>query len=157
MKKIIIGIISLVLVLSMAACSSVTESADVNAIGKSVVKAAGKLPEMLTVSSDSDDAETLFKSISDMDYSKIDGFYLSYSADGTAYEIAVVEAKDESDIKELEKSLSAHLTSRINLYKAYSPKQTAQAEKAEIVTSGKLCAMIMCEDTASAVKAFKNN
>lgn len=139
----------------MAACSSGAESADVKAIGKSVVKAAGKLPEMLTVGSDSDEAETLFKSVSDMDYDKIAGFYLSYSADGTAYEIAVIEVKDENDIKELEKSLGAHLSSRINLYKAYSPKQTAQAEKAEITTSGKLCALIMCSDTASAVKAFK--
>lgn len=57
------------------------------------------LPEMLNASSTEKDAEDNFSHISDMEYKKVDSYFVSYSSDGhKADEIVVIAVKDKADV-----------------------------------------------------------
>ena len=65
------------------------------------------LPEMLNASSAEKDAEDKFSHISDMDYKKVDSYFVSYSSDGhKADEIVVIAVKDKADVDEAKESLT---------------------------------------------------
>lgn len=112
------------------------------------------LGEMMSADSSAEDAEDLFSYISDMDYTKVDKFFVSYSKEGKADEIAVIAVKDEADAADAEKSLKAHVQDRINVFTQYAPDQVKKAEKAEIFTSGKYAVLIICDKQADVKKAF---
>ena len=114
------------------------------------------LPEMKSVSSSDEKAGELFAYLSDFDYDKVEGYFLSYAADGMAYEIAVVCLKDSADVAALKASLKAHLEGRVSLYKSYAPEQVPKAEAAELVSQGRYVALIMCGDQAAVKTAFQN-
>ena len=122
---------------------------------KAMLAADPALPEMMAVSNSDDKADELFAYLSDLDYSKVDGYFLAYAADGMAYEIAVVALKDEGDVSELKDSLIRHVEGRVNLYKSYAPDQVEKAEDAEIVTNGRYVALIMCDDKEAVKAAFE--
>ena len=109
------------------------------------------LPAMLYASSSDSDPADLFANISDVDYEKIDDFFVAYADDGKAYEIAVARAKDEADVNEIKDSFLAHVAERVNTYSYYMPDQKAKAEAAMVFTSGRYAVLIMC-DNADAVK-----
>lgn len=108
---------------------------------------ADTFPEMITVGSSDSDAADKFLYLSDVDYGKIDGYFLSYAKDGAGYELAVVAAKDEADVREIENSLVVHLEGRINLYKNYSPEDLPLAKAAKVGSLGRYVYLIMCRDT----------
>ena len=113
------------------------------------------LPAMLTVSSSDENAAGLFAYLSDLDYDKVEGYFLSYAADGkTANEFAVVCLKDATDLSDLEASLRAHIKGRVDLYKTYAPDQAEQAAAAELAVRGRYVALIMCADRAAVKAAF---
>lgn len=113
------------------------------------------IPEMMTVSGSDEKADELFAYLSDIDYEKVEGYYLAYAADGSAYEIAVVALRDESEVPALKESLKKHVEGRVNLYKSYAPDQVERAEKALITDSGRYVALIMCEDQSAVKAAFE--
>ena len=114
------------------------------------------LPEMRSVSSSDDNAAGLFAYLSDLDYEKVEGYFLSYAADGkSANEFAVVCLKDAADAPALEASLRNHVKGRVDLYKTYGPEQVEQASAAELVTLGRYVALIMCADRAAVQAAFR--
>ncbi len=122
---------------------------------KAMLEAQPDLPDMTAVSSSDEDAGALFAYLSDLDYEKVEGYFLAYSSDGkTANEFAVVCLKDAADLPALEASLKAHVQGRVNLYKSYAPECVKQASEAEIVTEGRYAALIMCEDLAAVKAAF---
>lgn len=114
------------------------------------------LPEMSAVSSVDEKADELFAYLSDIDYSKVEGYFLTFAADGTSYEIAVVALKERSDVSELQSSLRKHVEGRVNLYKSYAPDQVERAQGAEIVSAGRYVALIMCDDQAAVKAAFQS-
>ena len=123
---------------------------------KAMLEQDKNLPEMSAVSSIDEKADELFTYLSDMDYSKVESYFLTFAADGTSYEIAVVALKQRSDLSELQSSLRKHVEGRVNLYKSYAPEQVARAEGAEIVSSGRYVALIMCDDQAAVKAAFQS-
>lgn len=146
---------SLVLVIAMCfalcACGE-TKEISIYDLQKSMLTADSSLPELRLASSSDSDGETKFAYLSDIDYSKVSGYFLAYAADGMAYEIAVICLKDKGDVPDAEASLRSHLAGRVNLYKTYEPTQTQRAENALIVPRDNCVALIMCDD-ANAVKA----
>ena len=112
------------------------------------------LPEMMSVSSSDENAGELFSYLSTLDYEKVDSYFLSYAADGKAYEIAVVALRDAADLSALVETLNAHVQGRVDLYKTYAPEQVQQAEAAEIVSMGRYVALIMCDERAAVKAAF---
>ena len=116
---------------------------------------ASELPEMLCVTSDDDNAEKNLRAITDIDFSKVKEYFIEYSADGTAYEIAVIELKSQNDMNELTKSLKKHIESRTQQYRYYMPEQVPNAENARAVSRGSCAALIMCDDPAAVQTAFE--
>ena len=83
------------------------------------------------------------------------GYFLAYAADGTAYEIAVVQLKDKADVTAAADSLKAHVQDRVQLYKTYEPEQTQRAESAVVKTDGSFVLLIMSDTPQNAETAFK--
>ena len=120
-----------------------------------MLSADGAMPKMLSVSSADNQAKELFTYLSDFDYEKVEGYFLSYADDGMAFEIAVVCLKDGSDMPALKKSLEEHVHKRVELYKTYAPDQVPLAEETLITSSGRYAAFIMCRDQNSVRAAFE--
>ena len=156
MKRIICLICAAAMCLSLCACGKPSEAIDMQALEKSMLEADKSLPEMKISGSWDENAEKAFSYISDMEYNKICGFFLAYAADGMAYEIAVVQLKDQNDVVELGVSLSKHVDSRVQMYKTYEPDQVERAQSASIKTIGDCVLLIMCDGQQNVETAFKN-
>jgi hypothetical protein len=115
-------------------------------LSKEVIEAADGLPEMTTVNSEAADADRLFSYISDVEYSKIDSFFLSYSTEGKADEIAVVKLKDISDMNEVMDSFRSHLKDRTNIYKSYGADQVKRVEDAKLYSKGDYAVLLICDN-----------
>ena len=93
------------------------------------------LPEMFNASSTEKDAEDKFSHISDMDYKKVDSYFVSYSSDGhKADEIVVIAVKDKADVDEAKESLTKHQQDRYNLLQSYEPKQVSRIQDGLVFT-----------------------
>lgn len=155
MKRIICVICALAMCLSVCACGEKTQKIDMYELQKSMVSADKSLPEMKISGSWDENAEKAFSYISDMEYNKIQGFFLAYAADGMAYELAVVQLKDKSDAGEMEDSLNEHVQTRVRMYKTYEPEQVQRAENAVVKTVGDCVLLIMSDSPENAETAFK--
>ena len=155
MKRVLSCILLLVCLLLLGACKN-EQTPDVSLYDLSrTMLSATEFGEMNYVSSSDDAAKDLFTYISDMDYEKVNRFFLSYAKDGkgNADEIAVIEVKDKADLDTAVKSLNAHLQKRINLYRTYDPTQSAKIEKGEVFTEAGLAILIVSEDNAAVKSA----
>lgn len=157
MKKTIPIILPIILLFALASCNSADISADISMydLQKTMLAADETFPDMLTVSSDDSDAKESFAYLSDMDYGKVDKYFLAYSSAGKADEIAVVLLKDENDVAEIKASLEAHREKRVKVYENYLPEETSRAENALIFTEGKFAVLIISDNAQSVKKAFE--
>ncbi len=118
--------------------------------------ADSSFPEMLYASSAEDDAEDLFTNISDLDYKKVDSFFVSYAKEGgKADEIAVIAVKDSADTEEAKKSLEAHKENRRKLLDQYEPEEVSRIKDGVIFTSGQYAVFIVSEKSDAVRKAFE--
>lgn len=120
------------------------------------MEAADKsLPSMLYASSVEEDAGSNFEHISDLDYSKVDSYFVSYSEDGLADEIAVIAVKDAADVKEAKESLEDHRQDRHKLLEQYEPEQVKRIDDGIVFTSGRYAVLVICDDTDAVKAAFE--
>lgn len=153
MKKIISVMLALV-VLLQCGCGGTKTSDTVSMYDlRQTMEAADKsLPEMLNASSADENATDQFAYISDLDYGKVDSFFLSYAKEGTADEIAVVAVKDVNDIDEAKQSLETHRQNRRKLLDQYEPEEVKRIDDGLVFAKDQYAVLIICDD-ASAVKA----
>lgn len=153
MKKIISVMLALV-VLLQCGCGGTKTSDTVSMYDlRQTMEAADKsLPEMLNASSADENATDQFAYISDLDYDKVDSFFLSYAKEGTADEIAVVAVKDVNDIDEVKQSLETHRQNRRKLLDQYEPEEVKRIDDGLVFAKDQYAVLIICDD-ASAVKA----
>ena len=155
MKKRI-SVMLVVLTLLLCGCGGKTsETVSMYDLRQAMEAADSSLPEMLNASNNDKDAEDLFVNISDMDYDKVDSYFVSYSKEGKADEIAVIAVRDEADIEEAKKSLQAHKEDRYKLLNQYEPEEVKRIEDGVIFSSGRYTVLIICDDTESVRKAFE--
>lgn len=115
------------------------------------------LPEMLNASSTEKDAEDNFSHISDMEYKKVDSYFVSYSSDGhKADEIVVIAVKDKADVEEAKESLTKHQQDRYNLLQSYEPKQVSRIQDGLIFTEGQYAVLIITNHNDDVRKAFED-
>ncbi len=155
MKRIFCLLCAAALCLGLCACGEKTQKIDMYELEKSMISADKSLPEMMVTGSWEENAEKAFSYISDLEYNKVSGYFLAYAADGTAYEIAVVQLKDKADVTAAADSLKAHVQDRVQLYKTYEPEQTQRAESAVVKTDGSFVLLIMSDTPQNAETAFK--
>ncbi|MDO4396045.1 MAG: DUF4358 domain-containing protein [Clostridia bacterium] len=151
--------IAIMLVLSMvfiiSGCDSKSETVSMYDLRTAMEAADDSLGEMMSADSSADDAADLFTYISDMDYDKVDKFFVSYSNEGTADEIAVIAVKDNADINEATKSLDAHVQKRIGVFKQYAPDQVKKAEGALVFSREQYAVLIISDKQNAVKKAFE--
>lgn len=143
------------LCLLLCACGAAAEPVPIYDLQRAMLAADDTLPAMLTVNSNSEDAAQLFTYFSDLDYSKVEGYFLAYSEAGDADEIAVIAVKNASDVSEAERTLKNHAQDRVNLYSFYEPDQAKRAEGAVIFTQGRCAALIISEKAGAVREALQ--
>ncbi len=122
---------------------------------KAMVEADASLPEMLTANSNETQAKENFGYLSSLDYDKVEGYFLAYSAQGLADELAVIVLKDEDDVPEAVDSLKEHVQGRVDMYSFYEPEQAPRAEGAEVFSQGRYAVLIISDDPAASRTAFQ--
>ena len=130
------------------------QTVSVDELREDMLAAAPSLPEMKTVSDGDEKSEALFSYLSDLDYDKVEHFFLVYSATGLADEIAVIAVKDPADAAEAKESLNRHLSNRKQMYVQYQPDQVPRVENAEVFTKDQYVVLIVCNDAAAVKAAF---
>lgn len=115
------------------------------------------LPEMKTVTSEDENAELNFTSLSDMDYSLVDSYFYSYAEGGDVQEVAVIALKEEGDAAEAMESLHDHVENRLGTLKEYSPDKVELAEDAVITNEGRYVVFIIAEKSGMIQNTFKES
>ncbi len=124
-------------------------------LSRAMLAADDTLPDMSYVSNSDENASELFGYLSDMDYALVESYFLSYSSEGLADEIAVIAVKDAADVETAKKSIEAHVEDRVGLYTQYDPSQTERAEDALVFTSGQYAVLIISEKQDEVKTAFE--
>lgn len=156
MKKILSVMLALV-VLLQCGCGGTKASDTVSMydLRQTMEAADTSLPEMLNASSTDENAADQFAYISDLDYDKVDSFFLSYAKEGTADEIAVVAVKDANDVDEAKKSLEAHRQSRRKLLDQYEPEEVKRIDDGLVFAKNQYAVLIICDNASSVKAAFE--
>lgn len=156
MKPVFTRLLSVFLLCTLlAACTGAAPAVPIDTLRTGMLAADPTLPEMLTADSNAPDAATLFAHLSDLDYQKVDAYFLSYSATGLADEVAVIRVKQAADVKAAEQSLRDHVDSRIKLYRNYQPDQLRRVEQAVVFTHGSYAVLLISDQSARIRAAFE--
>jgi hypothetical protein len=150
----------LLLALALYGCGggeSAGDTVSMYDLRQAMEEADANLPEMTVLSTNDEDAESLFQAnIADMDYSKIDDFFVSYAVEGgEADEIVVIAVKDTNDLEEAKQALIEHQESRRKLFEQYEPMQTKRIEGGLVFTEKQYAVLIICDNQDGVRKAFE--
>lgn len=155
-KKIISALLAIVIAFSLTACSS-NQAKEISLydLNKAMSEVAD-FSEMKYASSSDDNAEEVFKNISDIEYSKVKGYFINYAVNGTgnADEIACIEVKNKSDLALAVQSLNAHLNKRIGLYSTYDKSQLDKLNNAIVTSYGNVAILIVGNNSKAMEQAF---
>lgn len=144
------------LCLPLASCGEKPADIDMYDLCKTMRGASDKWQEMKYVSSEDNAPAELLENISDMDYAKVNAFFIYYAAEGAgnADEIAVIQVKNKADLTQAADSLTAHLNKRKSLYATYDRSQLAKLEKGRVVTKNGMAALIVADDADQIEESF---
>lgn len=131
------------------------EQIDMKGLQETMLAADETLPQMLVNTSNDENADLNFTSLSDMEYERVSDYFYAYSKTGTAQEIAVIQLKDSKDAATLMQSLQRHVEHRVQTLQEYNPEQTAMAENALIIRNSSCVALIICEKNGMVQNAFE--
>lgn len=153
-KARVLPLLLALLLIWLAACSGKgsAETADLATLKKSMPDAAGDLPVMSCVSSDSRDGAAQFRFLSDLNYDLIEEYFFLYASAGTAEEIVVIQLRDAGLTAAAESSLRTHADSLAARLQEDFPDQAPLAQQALIFSAGR-CAVLIVGPQAEAVQA----
>lgn len=155
--KKFLAIPAMAVCLFITACSSgPNNNASMYDLQKAMLEADSDFPPMITVGSSDENADELFVYLSDMDFDKVDAFFLGYSSEGLADEVAVIRVKNSGDLDDAVKSLNAHKEGRVHLYETYDPTQTSRAEAGLVFKNGNYAVLIISDNSSAVKKAFED-
>lgn len=152
-----VSIIIVLLTICLCACSGgAKEKVSMYDLKTAMANATDKFSDMTYASSEDSDSQSIFANISDMDYSKVDSFFIYYATNGTgnADEIAVIQVKNSSDVQAAKQSLQAHLEKRTALYSTYDKTQLKKLNSAKIVVQDNCAALIVGDESEKISDAF---
>ena len=94
--------------------------------------------------------------MSDIDYSKVKAFFITYASDGkgNADEIVAIQVKKKADLGEAAESLRRHLETRKTLYATYDKNQLPKLNKAKVFTRGTLAILMVADQSEKMEAAF---
>ena len=161
MRKKLIALLSIVLAAACVFCSCSKQNGQeisMYDLKTAMAGATNRFDDMTYASSEDEDASSIFTNISDMSYSKVEGFFVYYATNGTgnADEIAVIQVKNSGDLTQARESLEAHLQKRKSLYSTYDKSQLKKLDAARIATASNCAALIVGDEADKISDAFYN-
>ncbi len=154
-KKVILLLI--VIALAFCSCSKGgAQSVSLYDLKDKMVGAATKFSDMKYASSADDGAEGIFANITEMEYSKVEAFFVYYAADGTgnADEIAVIQVKNKKDVALAGAALEKHIRNRRALYATYDTSQLYKLDGAKYAAYGNVVCAVVCDEADAVSNAF---
>ena len=154
-RKITAVILSAVMLCGiLSACGDDAEEISMYDLNQALVGFTGDPDSMKYASSSDSNPEELLSHVSNIEYSKVKAFFITYASNGTgnADEIVAIQVKKKSDLNQAADSLKSHLETRKTLYAAYDKSQLPKLEKAKVFTRGTL-AILMVSDNSDKMEA----
>ena len=154
-RKITAVILSAVMLCGiLSACGDDAEEISMYDLNQALVGFTGDPDSMKYASSSDSNPEELLSHVSNIEYSKVKAFFITYATNGTgnADEIVAIQVKKKSDLNQAADSLRSHLETRKTLYAAYDKSQLPKLEKAKVFTRGTL-AILMVSDNPDKMEA----
>ncbi|MBQ1441391.1 MAG: DUF4358 domain-containing protein [Clostridia bacterium] len=154
-RKITAVILSAVMLCGiLSACGDDAEEISMYDLNQALVGFTGDPDSMKYASSSDSNPEELLSHVSNIEYSKVKAFFITYATNGTgnADEIVAIQVKKKSDLNQAADSLRSHLETRKTLYAAYDKNQLPKLEKAKVFTRGTL-AILMVSDNSDKMEA----
>lgn len=154
-RKITAVILSAVMLCGiLSACGDDAEEISMYDLNQALVGFTGDPDNMKYASSSDSNPEELLSHVSNIEYSKVKAFFITYATNGTgnADEIVAIQVKKKSDLNQAADSLRSHLETRKTLYAAYDKSQLPKLEKAKVFTRGTL-AILMVSDNSDKMEA----
>jgi hypothetical protein len=155
-----IGALVLLLAVVLSGCGGGTASDTVSMYDLRVAMEAadGSLPDMTNLSTNDENAESLFSDYvtKNLDMEKVDSFFVSYATEGgKADEIVVIAVKNANDVSEAKTALEEHQESRRKMLEQYEPEQEKRVEDGVIFTKNQYAVLIICDNQDAVRKAFE--
>lgn len=152
MKRLFTMALSLVLMLSLAACGSQKQEApDLTAYYDSFMESLGENAPMMMDMTD-DLLDSFYPGLTDYELNQC--VVKSAAISAVAFEMALVECANEDDVEAVQGILQSRLDSQVNGGAMY-PATVEAWQNGEIITNGNVVALIVAgEDQADAVTAF---
>ena len=158
-KKITAVILSAVVLCGIfTACGDEAEEISMYDLNQALVGFTGEPDNMKYASSSDSNPQDLLAHVSNIEYSKVKAFFITYASDGTgnADEIVAIQVKKKSDLNEAAESLRNHLETRKTLYAAYDKTQLPKLDKAKVFTRGTLAILMVADDSDKMEAAFND-
>lgn len=153
MKKYLFMALFVVTILMMAACEGEKEvNITMEDMQKQMLSVGKKLPEMSIIHGSSENTESLFSSLSDIDYSHVEDYFYAYSSEGKADEVAVIKLKKSKYAEEAKESLRNHMQDRKIMFQNYKPDEAVRVEKGLVFSDGRYVVLVIA-DELSKIKA----
>ena len=152
MKKILLGILSVCLLLSLAACGGEAKEAKTMDLEKTYEKLtqAAELPAMLEL------PEDLILDLCGIKSENVNQCKVLICEDSLRTdEIWLIEAKDEAGAQSIEELAQKRLKAKGEESITYSPEQYAVVEKAQLIRTGRFVALLVSPDVAALAQAFR--
>lgn len=156
MKKYLFMALFLVTFLMMAACESEKEvDIPIENLEKQMLSVGKKLPEMSIIHGSSENTESLFSSLSDIDYSNVEDYFYAYSSEGKADEVAVIKLKKSKYSEEAKESLRNHMQDRKTMFQNYKPDEADRVEKGLVFSDGRYVVLVVADDLSKIKAEFE--
>lgn len=162
LNKLMAVLLMVAIMCTLTACgnssSDKKSTVDMKNLCTNMLAADDGLTNMISVYNTDEQAERNFAYLSDMDYTKVEGYFLSYSANGeTTDEIAVIAVKDVNDIGLAKDSIDKHLKSRRSMYEQYQPENVKDIDNAVVFTKDQYVVLIISKKSDAVKVAFEEN
>ena len=155
--RLCVATAAVLLMMLLVACGGGSKPVSMYDLNKAM-SGAVSFSDMKYVSSQDAEPDDLFSNVSDMDYGKVQGFFIFYAAKGAgnADELVAVQVKKSADLPEAVASLKAHLEKRRTLYATYDKTQVKKLEEGRVLSEGDVAALIVADEPEKIEKAFHN-
>lgn len=159
MKKLLCGMLSLLILLSLAGCEqkqAVDTNMTPNEIAESIARSQTDLPELIQITSADADFSTWVSDYYQISAEQVEDGAIFYADGVKASEIAVLVLTNQKNAEAARATLSKYIESRTGIFEGYAPQQAALAKGGIVSVNGKYVALLICKDTSAAKAAFLN-
>lgn len=158
MKKKPCFLLAMLIALSLCGCGRQRAEASLSPdqILSAVLRSQSGLPELTRLTPQDGDFALFLTDDYGIDPAKVADGIIAYADGVEASEIVLLTFKDEGDVSGVQTALMTYAQKRAGLFEGYAPVQAAMAGSAKAKAGGKMVALLICPDAASAEQAFLN-